>query len=493
MIPRLFYCFFLGAVPIYALMLWLPAAKRFPATLTVCTAGCDYTTIQAAIDAATPGDTIQIAAQTFSETLTISKTLTLQGLGNTVVDGGQAGSVVWIAPKVTATLQTLTLTNGLAYYGGGVENFGTAVLQSVVISGNTAVYEGGGVDNFGGRLSIVDSIIQYNTAESGGGITSDTVFTLSHSLVAHNRAATAGGGVYNYGQGAVLETAVSHNLVTGLGGGGGIFNEGALTLQNSTLSSNSTYEGGGLFNSYLLTITTSSVVSNSAVYGAGVYNEGSAVLLTSNILSNTATLSGGGVWNTDMLLAEQSTLAANRADLTGGGIGNIGSLTLRNVTISSNLGGDGGGVYQAGTAVFANNLTLANNFAINGSGFYNAGGPITLQNSLLAGNGLCFGAVVSNGYNLASDNSCNLTAVGDHNNLYPQLGPLGDYGGPTLTHFLWPTSPAINAANPALPGSKNTACETADQRGTPRPLGPTCDIGAYETRVLQVYLPLVLR
>ena len=60
------------------------------------------------------------------------------------------------------------------------------------------------------------------------------------------------------------------------------------------------------------------------------------------------------------------------------------------------------------------------------------------------------------------------------------LAPLQNYGGPTETHALLPGSAAIDAANPATPGSGGNACEANDQRGIPRPLGAACDIGTYE-------------
>src|SRR5439155_11194254 len=41
-------------------------------------------------------------------------------------------------------------------------------------------------------------------------------------------------------------------------------------------------------------------------------------------------------------------------------------------------------------------------------------------------------------------------------------------------------SPAVDAGNPASPGSGGTACAALDQRGFPRPLGAACDIGAVE-------------
>ena len=62
-----------------------------------------------------------------------------------------------------------------------------------------------------------------------------------------------------------------------------------------------------------------------------------------------------------------------------------------------------------------------------------------------------------------------------------------------FTHALLPGSPAIDAANPAVPGSSSNACEATDQRGVARPQGTRCDIGAFESIVYPIYLPLVLR
>ncbi|HZP40998.1 MAG TPA: choice-of-anchor Q domain-containing protein, partial [Candidatus Binatia bacterium] len=68
----------------------------------------------------------------------------------------------------------------------------------------------------------------------------------------------------------------------------------------------------------------------------------------------------------------------------------------------------------------------------------------------------------------------------------PMLGPLAANGGPTATHALLTGSPAIDAANPAAPGSGGDACPATDQRGIQRLQDgngdgiPRCDIGAFE-------------
>jgi hypothetical protein len=70
------------------------------------------------------------------------------------------------------------------------------------------------------------------------------------------------------------------------------------------------------------------------------------------------------------------------------------------------------------------------------------------------------------------DGSCRLTAAGDRPGVDPQLRPLGDNGGDTMTHALLPGSPARDAAG--------STCAATDQRGVARPDGPACDIGAFE-------------
>ena len=133
------------------------------------------------------------------------------------------------------------------------------------------------------------------------------------------------------------------------------------------------------------------------------------------------------------------------------------------------------------------NSTISGNDAGSGGGGIQNSGTLSLTNTIIANNpgGDCYGSVTSLGYNLDNDGTCSLNATGDKSNVDPKLGPLQDNGGPTFTHALLPGSPAIDAGNPAAPGSGGLACSANDQRGVARPQGTRCDIGAFEFAPLQ--------
>jgi pectin methylesterase-like acyl-CoA thioesterase len=68
-------------------------------TWTVCSDGCDFTSIQAAVDAAGDGDTLELGAETFYESVYVHRNVRIRGQG----------------PQFTAILNDLDLCSpGLA-------------------------------------------------------------------------------------------------------------------------------------------------------------------------------------------------------------------------------------------------------------------------------------------------------------------------------------------------------------------------------------------
>ncbi len=153
-------------------------------------------TIGHAISLASSGDTIRVAAATYTENLSIGKSLNILGSGamTTIIDGGGTATVVIISnTSAHVTLANLTIRNGQASKivfigfntrvatGGGINNSGTLTLTNSTVSGNLAAIpcihffvfceiraggaRGGGIYN-SGALIISDSIISGNHAGS---------------------------------------------------------------------------------------------------------------------------------------------------------------------------------------------------------------------------------------------------------------------------------------------------------------------------------------
>jgi fibronectin-binding autotransporter adhesin len=160
--------------------------------------------------------------------------------------------------------------------------------------------------------------------------------------------------------------------------GGGIYNSGALTLNNATVSENN--------------ITVPYYGANVTVnlYGGGIYNHEDATLNIEN-----STISGN-------VLFPKPTDDNSVADVRGGGIYSEGTtLNIVNSTISDNTtdfsSGNrafsyslGGGIYIANGATISSS-TIANNrcsnssgplFSLRGGGLY-LGGTLTAKNLIL--------------------------------------------------------------------------------------------------------------
>ena len=235
-------------------------------------------------------------------------------------------------------------------------------------------------------------------------------------------------------------------------------------------------------------IKTSVITANTADIGGGIHtgNKSNTDITGSTIFDNTAG-SGGGIRNGGFMEITMSTINDNTSAsfITGGGIRNLSLINISNTTISGNVSG----ISNLGD-VNMNNVTVASNTSLGIANADDLGAVLNLKNSIVADtsgpSGVrsdCIGTLTSEGYNLietvsspgadciiAGDTTGNIIGVD------PMLLPLDDYGGLTQTHALDANSPAVDAGNPATPGSGGDACEIVDQRGVER----NCDCGAFE-------------
>lgn len=400
--------------------------------------------LREALAVASDGDTIDATGVSgtillVSGQLNVDKDVTVSGPGanHLAVDGNAQSRVFDVNPGKTVTIDGLTVANGYADFGAGIYSHGAVLaVSNCIVSDNS----GGGITNDEGALTVSNCIINGNSGSYGAGISNGAgpsgiaTLTITNSLISGNSATSGGGGILNANAAlTITESTISSNY------GGGIYNtagcaqgcSAGVTLSNSTLSANSSTGDGG-------------AICNSSGRGASVW-----------------------------LNVENSTISGNSSSGNGGGISNAAlqtfagaGLVVTNTTISGNSAkGLGGGIYNSNNGGAAS-LEIGNvilNGGKSGENIFNNGG-----------------SVASLGYNLSSDDGGGaLIGPGDQINTEPMLGPLQDNGGPTFTHALLPSSPAIDAGDPSF-----TPPPVFDQRGPDffRVRNRRIDIGSFEVQ-----------
>jgi len=359
------------------------------------------------------------------------------------IDGGNAVGVFSVATGVNASLTGLTISDGLAASGGGINNSGILTVSNSIVSNSSATGSGGGVENeVGATLTISDSTISGSTAVgSGGGIDNAGTLVLDDSTITSNASTGNGGGIDNEAGATMTLTGSTISTNTTKGSGGGIDNLGPLTLDGSTIENNTATggDGGGIYNFGPLVGENDTISGNAASdLGGGIYNEIDTVTITAGTISGNSAASGGGIFNSagTVTIASINNFSTNTVTGSGGGIDNVsGSLTISYSTLSANTAGvtgttvgSGGGIENGGTLV-VNDSTLAGNSAVAlGGGIDNLGGTTTLTNDTLAGNSALNGGGISDSGTLSAVNvtiAYNTVYVGgDGGGLYVGAGGL---------------------------------------------------------------------
>jgi hypothetical protein len=257
-------------------------------------------------------------------------------------------------------------------------------------------------------------------------------------------------------------------------------NLGTCAVTNSTIAGNTAGDhGGGVHNFGTLTVTNSTISGNSApIRGGGLENFGFLTVTHSTISGNTAGFIGGGISDLGYFtVVTNSTISGNTAG-GGGGLSSFSAVTVTNSTISGNTAGSGGGILTDFTLTLARTL-VSGNTASTGPEIYNYSGSVYADNHNLFGFNGNAGLV---GFSPGPTDIVPVAGVFLPDILDPTLA---DNGGPTPTHALVPSSPAIDAGGPVCTDVNGNPLLT-DQRGQPRVVDgnqdgiAACDIGAFE-------------
>jgi len=166
----------------------------------------DHPTIQAGIDAAAPGDTVQVECGTYLEHGIILKggIVVRSATGDAdcvTVDGQQMGSVIAAGGFVDPTVvEGFTITGGHAGIGGGLYVSAAALtLRHCDILHNTAGVSGGGVVSLNSTIELEMCTIARNVAvqDRGGGFRiRDSFVSLVGCDVVWNSSGLQAGGIY---------------------------------------------------------------------------------------------------------------------------------------------------------------------------------------------------------------------------------------------------------------------------------------------------------
>jgi hypothetical protein len=209
----------------------------------------------------------------------------------------------------------------------------------------------------------------------GGGIWNDGDLTIENSTITGNRG-TPSGGIYNTGSLLVDQSIVSRNQCNGCGAG--IQNDGGfLTVRDSSVMGNNGFPYGGIANWRGITEISGSTIADN--FGSGITNGGALTVERSSVLGNLAAdHAGAGILNYGTATVADSSISGNIGDSGAGIYNSRGTLTVARSTVSENLTNvgydDGGGIWNNGKARIYDTTISGNSGVVDSRHYFSAGG-----------------------------------------------------------------------------------------------------------------------
>ncbi len=274
---------------------------------------------------------------------------------------------------------------------------------------------------------------------------------------------------------------------------------GLVTLKNVTVKGgrydcHCAHGGGGIQANDDLVLVNSAVINNLVVveaaggntdtaFAAGIYAGGDVTLTNSTVSGNLAkcfaicALAHAGGIQAGTLVATNSTISNNTADENGFGVSDdsAGGIAASSITLTYSTVADNTASISANVRVNgAVGMTVFASVVANAAG---GGANCTLNGT----------TTTSSGYNYERTGSSSCGFGGGTGDLVqaddPLLGALGTNGGGVgQTRMPSSSSPLIEQIPPSAcdDAGASTIVPLVDERGSPRPRGSGCDIGAAE-------------
>lgn len=337
-------------------------------------------TIDGTLNAQTISSTTSIAGSATSVTLQGYKASSTATSAAVISGGGTATALSLGKSGLTTIVKDLTITNGNATNGGGINiSAGT-----VKLTDGTMIYENE-ASSYGGGVYVASGakLFMYGKALIGDEINpTAAAYKNSSSSMSLANVAANGGGIYNNGGSVYLGYSdagvaspltlsstdgyygVSRNYATS--SGGGIYcNGGTVTVGTGYVSYNASATSGGAFN--IAKAGTYNINTGSVIKGNKSEDGGAFAVINTGLKINGGTISnniavnrGGAVYastTTGSFEISDGTFSSNEAQGSTGGGGAVyllmPTLTLKGGTFTGNkatgASGKGGAIYNAGT------------------------------------------------------------------------------------------------------------------------------------------------
>lgn len=447
-----------------------------------------YTLNTRAVD----GDSLFVAAGTYTENLTItglsvllrggytiSGTTWLTDTGKTVIDGGSAGRTL-VIHNSNSVLENLTLAGGAA---PPLECWGDTLW---VTNGDVTIRAATLKENNGGCSAVevnhdfgpAHLALESSTVTGMAGVTTFHVWgdmasaTVTGTTFVGNMAGDAGGGIQvDFGSSAFISNTLVFSNTAGDVGGGIAVRDGASASVHGTqvFSNTAMAAGGGIgVGNAVLNVTDSEIMHNQAPNG-----QSGAIEVQAGATAN--------VW--DSIIADNLTLLHGGAATVEAGA----TLNLVNTLLTGNASSSGNAnVLATSGDVTMMNGTVSDNNPQGAQAVILWSGHMTITNSIFW----------NNAFNLQGDPPCPTCFTVTYSDIEGGWSGTGNLDADPL--FAGGGDYHLQAGSPAVDAGTNASAPDHDLDGEPRPQdgdgdgAAVVDMGVYELGLYKIYIPLIL-